>query len=278
MTVPVSVADQGPYAFLVDTGAERTVISRELATRLGLASGKPVVLYSMTEVANVPTAVIPTLHAGKRRFTDVQAPLLSATNMGAAGMLGVDSLQAHRVMFDFEKATMSVVPSRKMEKYWGRDAVVIQGRRLYGRLVLVDAQVDGQKIIVIVDTGSPVSIGNNALRSRLSARKRLKPTRPIELTSVTGGRLTVDYTTTDLITLGGIDVYDMPIGFAEVHPFRQLRLTDRPALLLGIDVLQLFERVSVDFARKQIRFKVPDGAGPAGDAAESISARSRIQP
>ena len=44
-----------------------------------------------------------------------------------------------------------------------------------------------------------------------------------------------------------------------------------------MDVLQLFERVSVDFARKQIRFKVPDGSGPAGNAAESIFARSRIR-
>ena len=40
MTVPVSVAGQGPYQFLVDTGSERTVISRELAKHLRLSSGR----------------------------------------------------------------------------------------------------------------------------------------------------------------------------------------------------------------------------------------------
>jgi predicted aspartyl protease len=272
MTVPVGVGTAGPYRFLVDTGAERTVISTELASKLALAPGKTVTLHSMTEVAQVRTAMIPSLTFSKKVLTDIHAPALSAAHMGAAGMLGVDSLKSHRVVFNFENSTMAVVPSRRIEQYWGPDSIIIKGKTLYGRLVLMDAQVDGQKIIVIVDTGSPISIGNNALRRRLTARKRLAATRPVELVSVTGGRVNVDYTTTRLITLGGIDVYDMPIGFAEVHPFRQLGLTDRPTLLLGMDVLQLFDRVSVDFARKQVRFKVPGGFGNS----ESISSRSRI--
>ena len=274
MTVPVSVGGTGPYPFLVDTGAERTVISKELARRLALDAGRKVTLHSMTEVAEVPTAIIPRLNVSRKTLTNVQAPALSESNMGAAGMLGVDSLKSHRVMFDFRNATMAVVPSRKMERWWGSDAIVIKGRSLFGRLVLVDAQVDGQKLIVIMDTGSPISIGNHVLRRRLAARNRLKPTVPVELVSVTGGRLIADYTTVELITLSGIDIFDMPIGFADVHPFRQLQLMDRPALLLGMDVLQLFDRVSIDFARKQVRFDVPGNASGGND---SISARSTIR-
>src|SRR5688500_11157203 len=41
MTVLVKVGGQGPYAFLVDTGSERTAISRQLATQLKLGSGVP---------------------------------------------------------------------------------------------------------------------------------------------------------------------------------------------------------------------------------------------
>ena len=36
MTVPVKLSGSGPYRFLVDTGADRTAISRELAVKLGL--------------------------------------------------------------------------------------------------------------------------------------------------------------------------------------------------------------------------------------------------
>ena len=38
MTVPVTIT-AGPYGFIVDTGAQRTVMSRELAGTLGLAAG-----------------------------------------------------------------------------------------------------------------------------------------------------------------------------------------------------------------------------------------------
>ncbi|WP_294289147.1 aspartyl protease family protein, partial [uncultured Sphingomonas sp.] len=35
MTVPVQIAGAGPFRFVIDTGSERTVISRQLAGTLG---------------------------------------------------------------------------------------------------------------------------------------------------------------------------------------------------------------------------------------------------
>ena len=264
MTVPVSVDGQGPYRFLVDTGAERTVISRELARRLALEPGRNVTVHSMTEVAQVATALIPRLEVSRKTLTDIHAPAFAAANLGAAGMLGVDSLQSQRVLFDFEAKTMTIVPSQKRRQRWEWNAIVITGRSLYGRLILADAEVDGQKILVVMDTGSQITIGNDALRRKLAAKKRLGPMAPVHLVSVTGGRLTADYTTVRKIRIGDIEINDMPIGFADVHPFRQLQLTDRPALLLGMDVLQLFDRVSVDFARREVRFLPPDDLSEAG--------------
>jgi hypothetical protein len=37
LTLPVYIGGRGPYAFVVDSGAERSVIARELAARLNLA-------------------------------------------------------------------------------------------------------------------------------------------------------------------------------------------------------------------------------------------------
>jgi predicted aspartyl protease len=260
MTVPVSVDGKGPYRFLVDTGAERTVISRELARHLALVPGRSVMMHSMTEVGRVDTAVIPRLDVSKKTVTDIHAPALAAANLGAAGMLGVDTLQAQRVIFDFQKKTMSIVASRKPQQTWGPDTIVVRGRSMFGRLVLVDADVEGEKILVILDTGSQVSIGNEALRRRLASKKKLGATFPVQLTSVTGGKVTADYTTVRSIKIGGVRVENMPIGFADVHPFRQLKLLDKPAFLLGMDVLELFDRVSVDFARREVRILLPDSS------------------
>jgi predicted aspartyl protease len=263
MTVPVSITGTGPYRFLVDTGAERTVIARELADRLDLGAGGEIRVHSMTEASDIGTAIIPHLQISKSSMTDVRAPALPAANIGAAGMLGVDSLKSQRVLIDFDKQTMSVTPSAKKQAYWGPDTIVVIGRSLYGRLILMDARLDGEKIIVVVDTGSELTIGNNALRQRLVAKKKMRPTVPIELESVTGGKMTADYTTVRDIRLGDAIISNFPVGFAEVHPFERLRLTDRPAILLGMDALRLFKRVSVDFERKQVRLLGPDTGGGA---------------
>lgn len=255
LTVPVSVDGQGPYDFVIDTGAERTVIASSLAERLRLSPGEGVTMYSMGGVNVVPTVVIPTLSVSPRKtVTGVEAPSLNEMHLGAKGMLGVDSLAAQRVTFDFKNRRMTVMPSKEARKKSFGDAIVVTARSRFGRLVLVDAKLDGQKVWVVIDTGSEVSVGNSALRAKLEKRRRLKKTEPVEMVGVTGERIIADYTRADELILGGVTMKDMPIAFADVPPFEKLDLTDRPALLLGMDALQAFSTVSVDFADKKVRF------------------------
>ena len=148
---------------------------------------------------------------------------------------------------------MTISPSQRREENWPDGEIVVMGRRHFGRLVLIDSEVDGQRVWVIVDTGSQISVANTALRDALRRRGRLGATHPVELMSITGGRLTAEYTIARRIRIGGVNIVRLPIAFADVHPFRQLELMDRPALLLGMDALQLFDRVSVDFANRRVR-------------------------
>lgn len=260
MTVPVNVAGHGPYPFIVDTGAERTAISRELAQQLALAPGRAAILHSMTEARRVETVLIPGLEVGQRRIADIHAPALARSHLGAAGLLGVDSLQSQRVEFDFARGEMTISPSRRREERWSGDTIVITARSRLGRLILVDASVDGQRVQVVVDTGAQFTLGNSALRRRLERRSRLGPVRQIEMLSVTGGVFTADATVARQVRIGGADIRDLPIAFSDVHVFRQLGLADRPAILLGMDALQLFDRVSVDFANRRVRVMMPESS------------------
>ncbi|MEA3053243.1 MAG: hypothetical protein QOG72_2146 [Sphingomonadales bacterium] len=253
MTVPVEIGESGPYPFIVDTGAERTSIAEELAHDLRLGLGRRARLHSMTEVSQIQTVVIPTLRVGGRNVRDINAPALERRYIGAEGILGVDSLQTQRVSFDFLRQEMTVTNSHRPEEHWPSDTIVVTARNRLGHLVLVDASVDGQKVWVILDTGAQTTVGNNVLRRKLEQKHRLPTTWPVVLQSVTGGRTTADQTVVKRIRLGGIDINDMPIAFADVHPFIKLGLTDRPALLLGMDALHLFDRVSVDFPNRRVR-------------------------
>ena len=258
MTVPVSIDGRGPFDFVVDTGAERTVIAEELARELKLSEGRGARLHSMSEVAEVDTVVIPRLRVNSRTVTGINAPALSRVDLGASGLLGVDSLASQKVLFDFAKRTMKVSASRKAPPPREEPGIiVVRAKSQLGRLVLADARAEGQRIWAVIDTGSQVSVGNEALRAKLLGKKRLGPTVPIEMVSVTGGTVRADYTVIKRLRIGGATVTDMPIAFADAHAFKQLGLTDRPAMLLGMEALVLFDRVSIDFANRRVEFALP---------------------
>lgn len=273
LTVPVTINGGGPYHFVVDTGAERTVISRELADRLVLAPSTPVTLLSVSGTDQVETAMVPELRltSSRSRLYDLQAPVLSEYNLGASGILGIDSLQTKRVVMDFQAMRMSISDaSRSAVRH--EDEIIVTARRRLGQLILVDADVNGQKVNVIIDTGSAVTIGNPILRRKLQERNRLGVSTPIRITSVTGVETIADYTSIKRIRLGGVTMTSMPIAFADLQIFHRLGLEGKPSLLLGMDALRMFDRVSIDFANRNVRFilkgnalqrRVPQLAGAA---------------
>ena len=75
-----------------------------------------------------------------------------------------------------------------------------------------------------------------------------------------GTYLDADYTQVRRITLGGIEMADIPVAFADALPFKRFGLEGKPALMLGMDTLKLFRRVRIDFANREIRFQLPRSA------------------
>lgn len=257
MTVPVRLSGTGPYDFLVDTGANRTVISRELAGRLKLPPGDQEQLHSVTGVSTVSTVVLPDLELTRKAVKNIDAPLLESANMGADGILGADSLSTQRVLFDFQGHKLSIVPSSAPDFRDEPGTIVIKGKRRNGRLILTDALIDGHRLTVVIDTGSEISIGNAALRRKLLG-DRTVGSQQIELLSVTGETITGDYTFVPSLEIGGLSFRNLGLVFADAHTFKQLKLDDQPALLLGMNAIRAFKKVSIDFPRRKFRVVLPE--------------------
>lgn len=255
MTVAVRVSNSGPYRFLVDTGAERTVISRQLADQLRLAPGSPARMQSVAGASDVATVDIPSLDVDTRRFPVSGAPTLDAVHIGADGVLGVDSLASTRVLFDFKRGVMEINPSREDHGSYDPLTIVVEARRRHGRLMFTHAVADGARTVVVIDTGSQVTIGNAALRQRLLGRRQLG--QMTEMETVAGEKIIVELATVQTLDLDGVLLKRMAIAFTDGPIFRQLDLDQRPAMLLGMNALRGFEKVSIDFATRRVRFVLP---------------------
>jgi len=263
MTVPVSIADRGPWGFIIDTGAERTVVSRELAGVLGLPAGPGVRVTAMTGTSTVATVIVSALSVSSISRETIDAPALETRNLGAPGMLGIDALQGHSVAIDFDRNIMQLKPSRRRGTAARRDGddIVISARSLFGQLIVTDAHWRGQRIAVVIDTGSAISVGNPALRTLM--QDRMRPIGAVSMLGATGGTLVADAYSVDGVELGGIGFQNFQIAFADAPPFRRFGLGTRPAVLLGMDALRLFRSVDIDFANREIRFKLPRRSGIA---------------
>ena len=257
MTVPVRLEGAGPYQFLVDTGADRTAVSRDLVAKLALPSAGPAELHSVTGVSQIDTARVRGVELTKQPET-IDAAVLDRTNMGADGIVGADLLRSERVQFDFEKHTMTIVPSRTPDFRDSGETIVVRAWRKNGRLVVTDAQIGGHEVVVVLDTGSDMSMGNEALRGRLSARDLVDLNQSIDLESVTGGKIAGSSMFIPKMTIGGITLGNLAIVITNAHTFTQLGLNKKPALLLGMNAMRAFKKVSIDFANKKFRVVVPE--------------------
>ena len=258
MTVPVKLVGKGPWQFIVDTGANRTSISSNLAASLGLEAGGATQIHTVTGVKTVQTATVPDLQLSDNKIHNLRAPLLDSANIGADGMLGVDSLQSQQVVFDFTKNTMSIVPAVRKELSENNGAIVIYGRLLNGRLIVTHAKADGNDITVVLDTGSEVCVGNEAMRLRMAKHGPLTDAGYVELQSGTGEKMPGQYTFVKKLTFGGVDLTRLAVVFANAHTFHDLGLDDRPALLLGMNAMRAFKKVSIDFAHQTFKVIVPE--------------------
>lgn len=285
MTLPVRIGGEGPFGFVVDTGSERTVISQELARRLGLSGAGRARVVGLAEIViadmyHARAVSLPNLALG-----DSVVPAFSQYNIGGPGLIGIDSLENHRLVIDFVANRMDIrpsPPSRRAirEPEIDRDAIVVTGRRLAGRMILSNAQINGRRIDIILDTGAQSSVGNLALQRlvrREGGRRGLLGTG--QLTSVTGATLDVAVGRIERITVGGVDFTDLPIAYTDSPAFSTLGLDRRPALLLGMDAMRLFERVVIDFTNRRVTFDLPDGASwQARDARRMAAADGPQRP
>lgn len=110
--VPVHVNDQGPYDFILDTGAGTSLLSSELSRALGIESTETKEGYVAGGPVKVPLGSVRSLAIGAARVDDVQVGIMDLADVGKAvgakidGDVGYNFLKDFRVTIDYGKKTL----------------------------------------------------------------------------------------------------------------------------------------------------------------------------
>lgn len=265
-TVPVMIGGIGPYDFMIDTGSQATAVTYEINQSLALPPAGTATLVGMASERPVEIVELDNLTLGQHEVSGLISPLLYRQHVGADGIIGLDSLQDLRVLFDFREETIAVEDVTRSSSKRGFE-IVVRAKERFGQLLITDAIVEGVRATVIIDTGAQSSLANNALRERI----RTKRAAEVTTTDVNGVSLIGQLSYVRSITIGGMTMKDIPLTFADAPAFEALGLKDKPVLSLGMEHLRLFDRVAIDFSRKRILFDVPR------DVAKAMREARRVQ-
>lgn len=261
MVAPVTLNGQGPFHFLVDTGANRSCISQNLANQLQIAAGDPISVRTVVGARMRSSVVVDRLQLGAKTQRHVTTPVLPMKGADGDGVLGVDWLKNRRLVLDFNGRGLEI--TAPMTEMPGDNRVIVPARRRSGQLTMVDADVGGRRISAMIDSGSQLSIGNMALRQLLPARDTAKAER-VQLATLIGEPFSGDMLYLPFLRLGGLTLGNVPVVFCESQIFTLWQLQKTPAIILGMDLLTQFTSVALDFGRSTVRF---DFVGKPGQKA-----------
>jgi predicted aspartyl protease len=270
MAVPVRINRQGPFNFVIDTGANRTVLSSELAADLSLPSAGPANIHGIAGVEPAETVWVETLEVDAVVTRRMRAPVLPRSRLGTDGLLGVDVLRDRRVVMDFGRGQLRIWPSGAGGRTTfdmratatsgpGRDlgpGVVVPARYRFGQLIIIGADVSGKKVTAFLDSGAQSTVGNMPL-SRVVRGANPDPKLVRYLTpllSATGQTAQGEVAVLPLLRIGGLTITGLQAVFTDLHVFDIWDLASTPSLLIGVDVMSQFEAVQLDFGRRLVTF------------------------
>lgn len=248
--VPVTINGLGPFRMLVDTGANRTTITTEVAQRLGLdlAAAPTVVLNGVTGSATVPAVAVERMRAGDLVLDDQQVPVVEPHLIsGADGILGVAGLRDQRLIVDFRRDLVTISRSR----FAHADELRIRADRVVGGLLGAHVRIGRVRALAVIDTGAQKTLGNRALQDALRADARAQAT----VYGTTEATMIGEVAAAPDITMDSTVFRHVVVTFGDFHIFDVWELTDMPALIIGMDVLGAMDTFSIDFRLAEIHVR-----------------------
>ncbi|MET0183277.1 MAG: retroviral-like aspartic protease family protein [Caulobacterales bacterium] len=255
VTTTVMLNGQGPYTFILDTGANRTVLAPEVVERLGITpTGPSAPITGVTGAHSAQQLRIASLETDAFRRSDVPAIVLGGHMLGDAdGMIGGDGFANLRMSIDLDRRVFT------LEEGGGAAPsgfVSIPGELRRQHLLVVDVVIDGVRAKALVDTGAEFSLINRALATRLRTVRAdddgyaVSGAGPQSAFSEASEVALIRRLRLGSAQMGGVRAF-----LADLPVFRDLSGREEPAIVIGMDVWRRANVIAIDYARAELQLR-----------------------
>lgn len=250
---------KGPFAMVLDTAAQTSLVSTTLARDVGLPE-----LDGGLSINGVSGEARTRLFAVDRLQTDlfvnkaVAVPALPNDGVTEArGIIGMEMFTSGRLVFDQTAHRISLEPSGGPEDGYA----VIQGRLNEVGLLVVPAQIEGVAMEALVDTGAAISVVSGAAPLALgwaADDPRLKSAGTMR--GAAGQESAIQSAIVGRLALGPVEFRDLPLFFSGLAVGEDAEAAP-PTLILGTDLLNNLEAFAVDFPKARLLIRIPRAIG-----------------
>lgn len=260
-TTPVVVNGAGPYAFIVDTAASAATISGSLSSQLALAPfpGQARV-QGGTGSARTQIFIIDSLIVAGSETRAAPAARLDRvqSDYDAAGIVGADVLAKGVLHLDLPDRRIAFAERGDVGDAKGAGWSAIPIRLNEVHFVLMPIEIEGEKLVALLDTGARRSILNWPAVHALGlgeSSPRLTEGTPIE--GATAEKIPAREMTAASIAAGDVSWQARPLTVANLPVFKPLGLSTEPAMILGLDLLREL-RLVIDYDGQTLYLRRPD--------------------
>jgi predicted aspartyl protease len=258
LVTDVFINGQGPFSFLIDTAASRSLIFEHVRARLSLAPSQPehLVIYGINDVAEaLPVKPDAIAIAGEAIHGLTLGVLPDAVSGGPDGVLGVDVLARYFVVLDRDTMQIRLLPqgadSARPFEDWPQARLTAQPlKNLSVQFWYLKTSFNDHNFTSLLDLGASFTLLNWNAAEVLGVHKRdflAKGLPPDDLQDVLGK-------TSPAVRVDGVSVR-LPgrrwdnhlVVVADAPVFRYFNPDGRPAAIVGLGLLG-DSSLAIDFA------------------------------
>jgi predicted aspartyl protease len=256
----VFINGKGPFRFLLDTAASRSMMFEHLRAQLGLGStgGVPLVVYGMQNVGTAMPVKAEELRLSSETIRNLAMGVLPDESGPADGLLGMDALSNYLVVLDRPGLRMKLLSPDVAEDAPFRSWPYLSLTRrtvndTAASLWLMRANVSGLSVTSLLDMGSGMTILNWDAAEQLGLKRTSFPSDgvPQKLRDALGTVEPVVFVKGMTIWLGGRVFTDQTVLVANINVFRYFHLDRGPAAIMGSGLLK-DNSLAFDFARQRL--------------------------